>query len=108
MSELIEEIDFELKMDEGSFYSMSDTAREILESYKEALQQSKWVSVDDKPKEDIKECLVGVWLGKEWVWERGSYDSEFDLFLDKYSNLQNNGSRFTHYQLVTLPAKEQR
>jgi hypothetical protein len=98
MNELIDRL-------EALTYSFDgrEKMRQIVADY-EALQ-SQWVSVEDKPETNC-ELLLGYWLGEHWIWVEGEYDYFYGFSESERSALADN-YKFTHYQLVSPPAKEQ-
>jgi hypothetical protein len=105
MSELIERLKREAAFLDRSASMSEAHLKDLLRDCKEALQQSQWVSVDEPP-EDHRECLIGYWIGEHWIWVEAEYYPE-DGFGEVGKSALHKGYSFTHYQLVTPPAKEQ-
>jgi hypothetical protein len=119
MSELIERLEAEqdtLKRHAPKVWVEVDRQNclKLFTDCKEALQQSQWVSVEDLPELGEPVILTNV---NEWENTGGDlvrnvqdcgYLSEFGA---KYWSIRGQGARsldaYTHYQLVTQPAKEQ-
>jgi hypothetical protein len=114
MNDLIAHIDFELKAARVGAHKIHDSTKAVLEACKEALQQSRWVSVEDLPELGEPVILTNI---NEWENTGGDlvrnvqdcgYLSEFGA---KYWSIRGQGAKsinaYTHYQLVTPPTKEQ-
>jgi hypothetical protein len=78
---------------------------ELKQRITELEAQSQWVSVDEPPKIN-SECLVGYWFRDTWIWVEGEYTADGG-FVETESRPYDTTPKFTHYQLVTPPAKEQ-
>jgi hypothetical protein len=100
MSELIERLKTYIPKGDGYNDKFAHDLAEAVEAL-----QSQWVSVEEPP-EDHRECLIGYWIGEHWIWVEAEHYPE-DGFGEVGKSALHKGYSFTHYQLVTPPAKEQ-
>jgi hypothetical protein len=114
MSELIVRLGTIISARHSNLEPSMEDLYEAISACKEALQQSQWVSVEDLPELGEPVILTNV---NEWENTGGDlirnvqdcgYLSEFGA---KYWSIRGQGAKsinaYTHYQLVTPPAKEQ-